>query len=58
MRGISFTVGFFLAAATAWGQAGGPREMHVPKIELGSEIVRLPMGVRGGRTVVEARVER
>jgi hypothetical protein len=56
MRGICLTVVFFLAAGAAWGQAGGQRELPLPEIALGAEALRLPMSFRGGRPVVEARV--
>jgi hypothetical protein len=56
MRAIGFIVGWWLVAGTAWGQTRELRELHAPKIDLGSEMLRVPMGFRGGRVVVEARV--
>jgi hypothetical protein len=47
----------FLTATVAWAQPVHRQEMPPPKIELGAEVVRMPMTFQGGRPLVEARVD-
>jgi predicted aspartyl protease len=56
MHCFSLTVCAFLLAGSAWAQSERVRALPAPSIALAVEEVRLPMASRGGRPVVEARV--
>src|SRR5262245_10490269 len=56
MHSFSLTVCAFLLAGSAWAQPERVRALPAPSIALAVEEVRLPMAARGGRPVVEARV--
>lgn len=56
MRRLTWSAVFFLAAGVAFGQQVEKHHVDAPKVELGAEEIRLPMTFRGGRPIVEARV--
>jgi hypothetical protein len=56
MNRITVAASLILFTGLAWGQPAQPQQVRPPKIELGSDEVRLPMGSRGGRITVEAKI--
>lgn len=56
MRSLSLSICLILVAGYANGQEVRRRSVPPPKVEMQVEGIRLPMSSRGGRSVVEARV--
>jgi hypothetical protein len=56
MRGLKTVVCVVLVVGPAWGWTVAGHAVEAPGVEIGAEGVTLPMGLRGGRPVVAARV--
>jgi hypothetical protein len=56
MRTFSLIVCIVLATGSTWAQVERRQDVPVGLIELGTEVVRVPLAFDGGRPVVEARV--